>query len=79
MRERNISVDDVIEALRRPSEHVYDRLRGLYIAYGGRGVAVVYAYHPPLLEVVTVLGEREYRALLGRLGWRRYRVVGLEW
>jgi len=74
MRERGVSFEEALSALRSPVEHVYDKSRDVYIAFDG-SVAVVYAYRPPVIEVVTVMRSREYRCLIGRLSWRRYRVI----
>ncbi len=73
MGERGVAPAEVAEALRRPCEHAYDRERDVYLTLGCNGVAVVYALRGRVVEVVTVLREREYGALVGRLGGRRYR------
>ena len=75
MAERGISLEDVVEALRDPVQVVYDFQRDTYVALGANGVAVVYAARGSLVEVVTVMRRREYEALLGRLGRRRYKVI----
>ena len=76
MRERGVEPWEVEEALLHPVQLLYDTLRDTYLALGPRGrVAVVYAYHGSYVEIVTVLTRREYEALVGRLGPRRYRVI----
>ncbi len=75
MSERGVSLRDVIEALEHPVQLVYDKMRDVYIALGWNDVAVVYANRGLVYEIVTVLRRREYEALLGRLGRRRYRVL----
>ncbi len=75
MTERGVSFEEVIEALRHPVQIVYDKMRDVYLALGENNVAVVYAQRGLVIEVVTVLRRREYEALVGRLGSRRYRVI----
>ena len=75
MKERGISVEDVVEALEAPAQLVYDRMRDVYLILGNNGVAVVYAVRGLIVEIVTVMRRREYEALLGRLGSKRYRVL----
>ena len=76
MRERGIGLEDVVEALRSPCSHAYDRERDVYLVLGCNGTAVVYAMRGRVVEVVTVMGEREYRFLVGHVGPRRYRRPG---
>ncbi len=75
MSERRISLRDVLEALEHPVQLVYDKARDVYIALGWNDVAVVYANRGVTYEIVTVLRRREYEALVGRLGRRRYRIL----
>ncbi|AEM38811.1 hypothetical protein Pyrfu_0942 [Pyrolobus fumarii 1A] len=75
MRERRVTIDEVIEALENPEQLVYDKQRDVYIAMGWNGVAVVYAPRGIRYEVVTVMRRREYEALLKRLGNRRYKII----
>ncbi len=75
MVERGISLEDIIEALTRTCEDVHDKQNDVYIALGCNGIAVVYSYRPPVMEIITVLREKEYNALIGRLGKRRYKVL----
>lgn len=74
MKQRRVSEQELIEALRNPLEHAYDKANDVYIAFNG-SVAVVYAYHPPVIEIVTVLREKEYRHLVKRLSNRRYKLI----
>jgi len=75
MRERGVSVEEVLGALREPVQLLYDTRRDVYLALSAEGVGVVYAARGRVVEVVTVLRRREYEALVGRLGPRRYRVI----
>ncbi len=76
MEERGISLEEVVEALEDPVQLLYDEERDVYLALGPTGrVAVVYAARGLEVEVVTVLRRREYEALVGRLGSRRYKVI----
>jgi hypothetical protein len=75
MRGRGIGPGEAVEALEHPVQLVYDMLRDVYLALGANGVAVVYAARGRVVEVVTVMRRREYEALLGRLGDRRYRII----
>ena len=76
MRQRSIDPGCVEEALREPAQLLYDKARDVYLALSpGGGCAAVYAYRGSLVEIVTVLSRREYEALVGRLGRRRYRVL----
>ena len=75
MSERAISVEDILDALREPVQVYYDIMRDLYLVLGYNNVAVVVALRGTLVEVVTVLRRREYEALIGRLGRRRYRLI----
>ncbi len=73
MAERRVGVEEVVEALREPCEHVYDRVRDTILVLGCNGVAVVYAMRGNVYEIVTVLRDVEYRVLVERLGRRRYK------
>ncbi len=75
MIERGINEQDVLETLDNPVQHVYDRWNDLYIAVNSRGFAIVYAYRGSYVEIVTVLGRREYEALLSKYGSRRYKLL----
>jgi len=76
MKERRISLEEVVEALESPAQLLYDELRDVYLALGPTGrVAVVYAARGLEVEVVTVLRRREYEALVGRLLGKRYKVI----
>ena len=75
MSERGISVENVLDTLNNPVQHVYDKWRDLYIAVSEQGYAVVYAYRGNTVEVVTVLGRREYEALLSKYGFKRYKLL----
>ncbi len=76
MRERGIGFEDLIDALSNPVQLVYDRVNDVYIAVGVKGYAIVYAFRGSIVEVVTVLGRREYEALISKHGIDRYKVVG---
>ncbi len=73
--ERNIDIDEVLEALREPVQIVYDRWSDVYIAVGSRGIGVVYAWRGAFTEILTVLRRREYEALMKKHGYKRYRVL----
>lgn len=73
MTERGISLDDVREAIENSVQHVYDRWNDAYVAVDQRGYAVVYAYRGNTIEVLTVLGRREYEALISKYGFKRYK------
>ncbi|MET1101200.1 MAG: DUF4258 domain-containing protein [Pyrodictiaceae archaeon] len=75
MKERGVSGEEVLEALKNPVQHHYDRHRDVYLALGENGIAVVYAYHGSLVEIVTVLRRSEYEALVRRIGRRRYKLI----
>ena len=68
-------MEEVLGALREPVQLLYDTVRDVYLALGANGVAVVYAARGRVVKVVTVMRRREYEALVGRLGRRRYRVI----
>jgi hypothetical protein len=75
MEERGVTLADIVEALKEPVQVFYDGIRDTYLVLGANDVAVVVAVRGTLVEVVTVLRRREYEALTGRLGWRRYRLI----
>jgi hypothetical protein len=75
MAERRVGRSEVLECLNEPVQHVYDRWNDVYVAVSSRGFAVVYAAHGDRLEVLTVLGRREYEALMKRYGFKRYKLI----
>ena len=75
MKERGISLEEVIEAFENPAQLLYDEWNDVYIAVSETGVAVVYAYRGPRIEIVTVMTHREYEALVSKYGRKRYRVI----
>lgn len=75
MRERGISRAEVEEALREPLQILYDRGNDVYLVLGGNDVAVVVANRVSYAEIVTVLRRKEYEALVGRLGRKRYKTI----
>jgi len=74
MRERKIGDNEVLNALLNPVQIVYDSWNDVYIAVSGEGKAVVYAFRGSVVEILTVLGKREYEALLSKFN-RRYKVL----
>lgn len=75
MRERGISFEEVLEALQEPVQLVYDKDKDVYIAVAYKGYAIVYAFRGNIVEIVTVLGRKEYEALLSKHGLKRYKVI----
>ncbi len=75
LEERGISVEEALEALREPVQLVYDSWKDLYVAVHPKGHAVVYAFRGSYVEIVTVLGRREYEALISKHGVRRYKLI----
>ena len=75
MKERRISLEEVIEAFENPAQLLYDEWNDVYIAVSETGVAVVYAYRGPRTEIVTVMTRREYEALVSKYGRKRYKVI----
>jgi hypothetical protein len=75
MIERGISEEDVNRALSEPVQILYDRGNDVYLVLGSNNVAVVVADRVTFVEIVTVLRRKEYEALTGRLGRKRYRWV----
>ena len=76
MDERGVDLAGILEALRDPCEHAYDKSRDVALSLGCNGVAVVYTLRGGVLEVVTVMREREYRYLVQHVGRRRYKRLG---
>lgn len=74
MLERNISFEDFLECLKEPVQLVYDSWNDVYIAVSIRGFAIVYAFKGNRIEVLTVLGKREYEALASKYD-KRYKVI----
>ena len=74
MRERKISSNEVLESLLKPMQIVYDSWNDVYLAVSSTGKAVVYAFRGSIVEILTVLGRREYEALISKFG-RRYKVL----
>lgn len=73
MRERKISLDDLYNTINDPYTYFYDSWNDLYLAVDMRGYAVVYAFRGSIVEIVTVLGRKEFEALLSKYGFSRYR------
>jgi hypothetical protein len=75
MAERKITIADILEALRDPVQIFYDEERDTYLVLGLNNIAVVVSIKGLRIEVVTVMKRREYEALTGRLGDRRYKLI----
>ena len=75
MHDRNISLDKALDILLNPLGVIYDRLKDVYIALGYQGTAVVYAFRASRIEVLTVLGKREFSALQKKYGMQRYKTI----
>lgn len=75
MDERSLKYDDVVESINNPKQLVYDKWNDVYIAVSITGNAVVYAFKGNRVEVLTVLGRREYEALVSKYGTKRYKVL----
>ncbi len=75
VKERNIELEDIIESLSNPVQILYDTWKDLYIAVASKGSAIVYAFRGGYLEIVTVLGKREFNILLRKYGNKRYKVM----
>ncbi|ADI31474.1 DUF4258 domain-containing protein [Staphylothermus hellenicus] len=73
MKERKICLEDIYDTINDPYMYFYDSWNDLYLAVNIRGYAVVYAFHGNILEIVTVLGRREFKALLSKYGSSRYK------
>jgi len=75
MRERNIGIEEVYEALHNPIQLVYDSWNDIYIAVSVKNIAVPYSLKGNVLEVLTVLSKREYEALMSKFGRKRYKIL----
>ena len=75
IKERRVSISDIQEAIEHPVQLVYDTWNEVYIAVSIKGIATVYAFHGNYIEVLTVLGKREYEALASKYGRSRYKVI----
>ncbi len=75
MSERRISIEHVVEAINDPQQILYDSWRDLYLYVSRYGDAIVCAFRGSVIEVVTVLGPREYNALVKKYGEKRYKVI----
>jgi hypothetical protein len=73
MIERGIDREKLCQILSNPQTYFYDSWNDLYIAVGINGDAIVYAHHGRIIEVVSVLGRREFKALLSKYGLKRYK------
>lgn len=72
--ERAIDLKFVYETIDNPDQIIYDKQKDLYI-YVSDKCAVVSAFHGSYIEVVTVLGKREFNALMSKYGYSRYKVI----
>ncbi len=75
MRERRISINEVVTAFCEPLQILYDRMRDTYLLLGSNNVALVYAMRGHVYEIISVLRRREYEALVNRLGAKRYKLI----
>ncbi len=75
MHDRKISLDEVLDVLSNPLGVIYDGLKDVYIVLGYQGSAVVYAFRASRIEVLTVLGKREFSALQKKYGVQRYKAL----
>ncbi len=73
MSERGIDREKLYQILSNPQTYFYDSWNDLYIAVDINGNAIVYAYHGRIIEIVSVLGKREFKALLSKYGLKRYK------
>ncbi len=73
--ERKMSEKEILNILINPVQIVYDSWNDVYIAVSIEGKAVVYAFRGSRVEVLTVLGKREYETLLSKFGGKRYKVI----
>jgi len=74
-KERRIELGDIIDALNNPSQILYDLWNDVYIAVSIRGFAVVYAFRGNRVEILTVLGKREFEALKSKYNSKRYKLL----
>ena len=74
IKERAIDLKFVYGTISNPEQIVYDKQKDLYI-YVSDKCAVVSAFHGSYIEVVTVLGKREFNALMSKYGYSRYKVI----
>ncbi|RLG84653.1 MAG: DUF4258 domain-containing protein [Thermoprotei archaeon] len=74
IKERAIDLKFVYDIISNPEQIVYDKQKDLYI-YVSDKCAVVSAFHGSYIEVVTVLGKREFNALMSKYGYSRYKVI----
>ncbi len=74
IKERAIDLKFVYDTISNPEQIVYDKQKDLYI-YVSDKCAVVSAFHGSYIEVVTVLGKREFNALMSKYGYSRYKVI----
>ncbi|RLG75570.1 MAG: DUF4258 domain-containing protein [Thermoprotei archaeon] len=75
MKERNIKEEDIYDASYNPVQLVYDSWNDVYIAVSMKGIAVVYALRGNVVEILTVLGKKEYNALMSKFKNGRYKVI----
>ncbi len=75
MKERGIDYKEVASIIENPVQLVYDSWKDVYIAVGRDGCAIVYSFHGEYVEVLTVLGRREYEALASRYMMKRYKLI----
>ena len=74
IKERAIDLKFVYDTISNPEQIVYDKQKDLYI-YVSDKRAVVSAFHGSYIEVVTVLGKREFNALMSKYGYSRCKVI----
>ena len=74
IKERAIDLNSVYDTIDNPEQIIYDKQKDLYI-YVSDECAVVSAFHGSYIEVVTVLGRREFNALMSKYGYSRYKVI----
>jgi hypothetical protein len=75
MIERGVKLKEVLEALRNPCEHAYDKSKDVALLLGCNKVALAYVQRATYIEVVTVMREIEYYHLTRRIGRRRYKII----
>ncbi len=75
MYDRKMPLNEVLEILSNPLGVIYDRLKDAYIALGHQGSAVVYVFRASRIEVLTVLGKREFSTLQKKYGIQRYKTI----